>query len=246
MISVCIPTYEQAGFGAKYLAALLDSLVSQCEAEFEVVVSDNSRDNAIQQLCASYLDRLKLRYIRNNETFGISNNSNNAIARAESDLIKIMYQDDLLYSPYALRRFEKALGRAHWVVASYTSMDERGQLRRTHHPSWSDDILFGDNTIGMPSVMATRRNEFHFDTQLRTRLDCDYYWLLHRKYGAPEFIREPLVAVRYWNGSASRVQGNLTQRERPYLIAKHGVEPARPRASPARRAPFGVIYAARR
>jgi hypothetical protein len=45
------------------------------------------------------------------ERLGVSNNTNNAIANAASDRIKIMYQDDLFIHPLALHLCELALER---------------------------------------------------------------------------------------------------------------------------------------
>ena len=69
MISVCIPTYEQSGYGVHYLRQLLDSILVQRDAEFEVVVSDNSRNDAIRKLCQEFAapgtHSLAVRYVRN-------------------------------------------------------------------------------------------------------------------------------------------------------------------------------------
>jgi glycosyltransferase involved in cell wall biosynthesis len=116
MISVCIPTHEQSGYGEEYLRALLDSIALQRGVELEVVVSDNSRDNKLRKVCQGYAHTLGIKYVRNRRKIGISNNTNNAIAKATSDKIKIMYQDDLLVSPVALRRFEECLARKAWAV----------------------------------------------------------------------------------------------------------------------------------
>lgn len=227
MISVCIPTYEQHGQGRRFLKQLLHSILPQREVEFEVVVSDNSKDNQIEELCGSYMAPggygLPLRYLRNREKIGISNNTNNAIEHAAYEHIKLMYQDDLFLSPVALSRFDAALSRSPWAIASYWSMGSDSRPRKRHDPFWHDQMLMGKNTIGMPSVLGIRRNGLIFDPNLRTRLDCEYYWLLYREYGLPEFIREPLVALRYWDKSSSRIQGHCTEAEYAYLRSKHGV-----------------------
>jgi len=223
VISVCIPTYEQAGYGVHYLRQLLASVLVQRDAEFEVVVSDNSRDGKILELCREYgcTHSLPLRYVRNLERIGVSNNTNNAIAHAHSDRIKIMYQDDVFIHPLALRLCEQALERKPWAVVSYFGLDAQSRRKRRHDPFWHGEMLTGKNTIGMPSVLSIRRNRFAFDPNLRTRLDCEYYWLLYREFGPPEFVRMPLVGLRYWNGSISRVQGACTEGEYAYLRNKH-------------------------
>ena len=230
MISVCIPTYEQSGHGARCLKALLDSILVQRSIDFEVIVSDNSRDDKIQNLCGLYMApggyALPLRYIRN-PVMGVSNNTNNAIENASSNLIKIMYQDDLLLYDDALAKFADALTRKPWVVSSFMSMNSNGLGRRIRTPVWPTNILYEKNTFGMPSIMAHRRDDdIRFDPNLKVRLDCEYYWLFHQKYGAPEYLPEPLVGCRYWHGSISRVQGNdkFIAAECHYLMEKHRVK----------------------
>jgi glycosyltransferase involved in cell wall biosynthesis len=118
MISVCIPTYEQHGSGAHYLKILLQSLEQQQGVDFDVIVSDNSAGAELEKLCAAFSAGLSIRYLRN-PVRGVSNNSNNAIANATSDFIKIMYQDDLLMGPHSLVQFAEALTRRAWAVSIF-------------------------------------------------------------------------------------------------------------------------------
>ena len=50
-ISVCIPTYEYKGEGVKYLDELFKSLSTQTFQDFDVVISDHSKDNEIMNFC---------------------------------------------------------------------------------------------------------------------------------------------------------------------------------------------------
>lgn len=223
MISVCIPVYEQAGSGARYLDALLQSIRRQKDIEFDVIVSDNSAGTELETLCAEFAGHFPLRYLRN-PVPGVSNNSNNAIAHATHDFIKIMYQDDLLIDSHALAMFADALTRKPWAICSFSPMNSRGFLRPARRPVWPRNILCDNNTFGMPSIMALRRDdEIRFDPKLKVRLDCEYYWLFHKKYGPPEHIDRALVGCRYWRGSISRVQGNhlFVHSEAAYLMEKH-------------------------
>lgn len=225
MISVCIPAYEQTGSVRAYFRRLLKSIASQKDTEFEVIVSDNSKPDliGIEDICRDYASSFDLTYYRNRETIGISNNTNHAISMARSDRIKIMYQDDLFIRDDALSLFERALEKRAWAVASFFKIGVQSELQRRHDPFYPDNMLLGKNTVGMPSVVGIHRNGLRFDPNLRTRLDCEYYWQLHREYGEPEYIPEPLIGCRYWHGSASRMQGNCSQAEYQYLRAKHKV-----------------------
>jgi glycosyltransferase involved in cell wall biosynthesis len=46
-ISICIPTWEQHGFGEQYLSKLLDSIETQTIKDVEVVISDHSISDVI-------------------------------------------------------------------------------------------------------------------------------------------------------------------------------------------------------
>lgn len=221
MISVVIPTYEQHGKGVHYLTLLLRSLFNQ-RGGFEVIVSDNSKDDVIKQLCEKFATNLNLKYVHN-PIVGISANFNRGINEASYEKIKLMCQDDLLTSPLALTEFEKALDHSHWAVSASTWIDENGHLIKYHGASWNKDMLKGVNSIGMPSVTAFKKNEFEFDTNLTTLSDCEYYWLLMEKYGPPKWINKALVAQRFHSLSVSNTQAHKGREEYEYLKQKHGL-----------------------
>ena len=50
-ITVCIPTYEYKGDGVAYLGDLFDSLARQTFENFDVVISDHSKDDVIMEWC---------------------------------------------------------------------------------------------------------------------------------------------------------------------------------------------------
>lgn len=219
MISVCIPTFEQYGFGVKHLTILLDSLLKQ-KGGFEVIISDNSKDKEISNLCFEYGKKLDLHY-HHNPVIGISQNTNNAIELAHYDKIKPMYMDDVLTNNYALAHFSESLNRIGWAVSDSYKLSANDVREKTKVPYWRDEVLKGFNSIGMPSVVAFRKNELRFDPKLVTLLDCEFYWLLKEKYGLPEFIRHPLVGQRYHANSTSSKQVNKRLEEFEYLKEKH-------------------------
>ena len=65
LISVCIPAYEMHGEGSKFLKRSFDVLKEQTFKDFEVVVSDNSEDDAIKNLCREYENILNINFVRN-------------------------------------------------------------------------------------------------------------------------------------------------------------------------------------
>lgn len=219
MISVCIPTFSQYGHGVKHLTILFDSLIKQ-KGVFNVIVSDNCETGEIKTLCDLYKNRLPIYYYYN-PIIGISSNTNNAIEHATFDKIKLMYMDDKFENNYALAHFSEALNRTGWAVSDSYKISANDVREKIKVPYWRDEILKGFNSIGMPSVIAFRKNELMFDPKLVTLLDCEFYWLLKEKYGDPEFIRKPLVGQRYHSNSTSSKQVNRRLEEFEYLKQKH-------------------------
>lgn len=219
MISVCIPTFEQYGAGVKNLTLLLNTLLPQ-KGSFEVIISDNSKDNNIKDLVKKYADRLDIRYFKNS-ILGVSHNSNNAISKARYDKIKPMYMDDTFTVNTALESFSKALDKYDWVISNSIVINEKGQRIQIKNAQWSDHIIKGFNTIGMPSVMAYKGKDILFDPTLHTMLDCEFYYRLHQKYGKPGEIKDRIVAQRYHDNSSSRKMPNTKLKEIEMLNLKY-------------------------
>lgn len=215
-ISVCIPAFEQYGHGAQTLTECLESVFMQKGIEFEVIVSDNSNSDIIKNVC----DRYPVAYYHNPDK-GISQNTNFAISRAGYNNIKVIYQDDKLLTETALLDFATALLFNGWVASAGRAMNEQSRLGRFTFPKWPGERIFEKNTIGMPSVTAWRANRMKFDNNLKTLLDCDMYYQLTDLYGEPGIIKKQLVGSRYWDGSTSRRQGNLSEQEMPYIKKKY-------------------------
>jgi hypothetical protein len=152
---------------------------------------------------------------------GISENTNHAVSRANYDLIKVMYQDDLFISTEAINKIAFALKFDHWLGISGKKVDKHGNLGGDTKPTYSDSIIRGKNTLGMPSAVAFRNTDLTFDKSLKTLLDCDFYYQMNKKYGSPGIVKQKLVGLRYWDGSTSSKQGNLTELEWPYVKQKH-------------------------
>src|SRR3989344_4191838 len=104
LLSICIPTYEMHGLGDKFIRHSFDILTHQTFKDFDVVISDHSRTDAIKNVCDRYKNKLDIQYYKNTKDRGNSSaNINNAIQKATGKLIKILLQDDFLYTNDALK-----------------------------------------------------------------------------------------------------------------------------------------------
>src|ERR1700730_8593371 len=104
LISICIPAYKNTDF----LMRLLDSIMIQRFRDFEVVVTDDSPDEAVGRLCGEYAYRIPLRYFRNSRQLGTPENWNEAVRKSAGEWIKIMHDDDWFADEDCLGAFAAA------------------------------------------------------------------------------------------------------------------------------------------
>lgn len=172
------------GKGAKFLRRGLDSILLQTYKDIEVVVTDNSDNDSIKNVCEDPIySGLSISYYRN-PIKGMAFNTNEGIKRAKGNLIKILYMDDYFAHPDALKEIaEQCTG--YWLVTACAHDNGSGQFIKPHTPSYNKNIET-KNTIGSPSVLTIKNeNPLLFDETMTWMLDCDYYKRLYEKYGEP-------------------------------------------------------------
>jgi glycosyltransferase involved in cell wall biosynthesis len=200
-ISICIPTWEQYGRGVEFLKNNFEILLSQTYKNFNVIISDHSKDDNIKLLCDEYSNHFEIKYFKNENFLGNGPaNTNNAIINADGDIIKIIFQDDYLYDEKALeltlKEFEN--NECMWLVCGCNHTHDDG-LTHTNEmtPYWNDAIKRGVNTISSPSVLSFRNNNpCLFDENLTMLMDCDMYQQLYVRYGLPTILPDCLVTNR--------------------------------------------------
>lgn len=218
MISIVIPTYEQRGHGPSMLAKLFETIKQQViEEPFEVVVSDNSMNNKIEQVCLHFrAEGLPISYYLNREFIGHCENFNYALDLAKGDLIKLMCMDDVFMHKWSLQQFVLALKKHSWVVSNSVHIDEFGRTKYRKQVQY-DPNEFDKNITGMPSVIGYKANELRFDVRFRTYCDLWFYRQLYDKYGMPGFIREFTIGQRFWRNSASRTLPASHEKDRELI-----------------------------
>ena len=222
LISICIPTYEMGGEGTFRLQHLLESIKSQTYRNYEVVISDHSLDDEIENLCKGWD---KVRYFRNTKHRGISSsNLNNAIKQARGEYIKPMFQDDFFYSKKSLSSFfEEITKGVKWVSSAYIHFNGT-QFYDPKQSSFHSEIHLGRNTIGMPSGVMFRRDlEILFDENLIWLMDVDFYKRYQMKWGDPGICRETLVVFSTGGHQVSHTltTEDIKQREYDYVVEKY-------------------------
>lgn len=183
-LTVAIPTHEMPD-RVVFLKRLLNSLWNQSFQSFEIVVTDNSDDDTLQEICEFYGG---IRYYKNPRK-GMATNTNAAILRSKGELIKILYLDDYLIHDEVLKEIVETSEEdgTNWIIC--------GADNNTN-PYWTDDIETGNNKLGSPSALTIKNDKPPlFDEKLSWMLDVVYYKKLYERYGRPTIISGKHIGI---------------------------------------------------
>ena len=146
----------------------------------------------MEQLCKRYPF---VRYFHNTNK-GISVNTNNAIKQAKGEIVKVLFQDDFLYSENSLQEIADNF-KGGWMVTACEHSPDGATMIRPFYPKYNDEIYLGNNTISSPSVLAfANDNPLMFDENLEMLMDVDYYKQLFDRYGLPSVLNDINVVNR--------------------------------------------------
>lgn len=223
---VCIPCYEMNGKGAEYLNSLLWSLCIQEGVDFGVVVSDQSEDDKVEEVCESYDF---VRYHRFEGPRNPCDNLNNALSISDAKVIKIMFQDDLMIPEKdSLHKCVSPIlsGNARWSACTCMHTSDGVSLERMITPRYHDQIHYGVNTMSSPSIISILNEDVpDFDNQVSLLLDVDWYKRVHDAYGDFWLIDDPCIVNRLHENSISNTvnknTGEVLLKEREYIREKY-------------------------
>lgn len=198
-ISVCIPSYEANGRGVEFIDKNIQSILSQTYKNMEIVVSDHSKDDAIENYIKGLgLDNIM--YLRNTKDIGWpAHNTNNAIKNSTGDYIKLMNLDDFMVGEDSIQLMVDLLDEgSKWVISGCIHYDYgNGNWTNQIIPRIEDDgkhLIKGINFVGCPSVGLIPRDEY-FDTEVLYMIDCELWYRMFIKYGYPGVLKDYRIAV---------------------------------------------------
>jgi cellulose synthase/poly-beta-1,6-N-acetylglucosamine synthase-like glycosyltransferase len=213
-ISVCLPTYNRAG----YLAQALASVLAQTFQDYEVIVSDNCSQDHTGDVVRAVTDP-RVRYVRNETNIGLFGNMNQCLELARGEYVCILPDDDL-YAPTLLERESAILDRhaqVGFVHAAAYQIDSAGAGLSLVRSYPSDCVLDGDqefvgylkgHNVWFPTAMVRRslyRQVGAFDPSF---LCSDFLmWLRLSLHGDVAYIAEPLAGIRV---HASTISSNIS------------------------------------
>lgn len=195
-ISVCVPTHEMQN-GEFFLNRLKESLENQTYQNYELVITKEGR---------------------------MAENTNAAIKRATGDIIKVLYMDDYLAHPNALWNIANS-SMGGWLASACLHDDGTG-LKNPHTPFYEENVSFGQNTVGSPSVVAfINDNPPLFDENMTWLLDVDLYRRFYRKWGKPTLLESFDVVMGLGPHQMTNILSNeAKQQEVAYLSEKLRIE----------------------
>jgi glycosyltransferase involved in cell wall biosynthesis len=201
-ISICIPTYKRADL----LKKLLESIRIQTFTDFEILINDNSPDDTVKNLAATYSSLLPVEYKKNEPAISATENCNKVIGRANAGWIKIMHDDDWFATADALQQFADAAkqsGNNFIFCASNQVYLETGKIEPEFLTDERQQMLDNSfysliylNVIGHPSVVMHKKdNSIEYDKQFNWVLDIDFYLRYLNAHGGYHYIPQALVNI---------------------------------------------------
>lgn len=202
LISICIPAYKRVD----YLKRLLDSIAVQTYRDFEVIVTDDSPNEEVQQLCRQYTDQFALHFFKNPHNLNTPENWNEGVRKARGQWIKIMHDDDWFSTPDSLTQFAQAIRQhpdstfffsAYANIYEGTNRRQEMRLKSFWNKALEMDplVLIADNVVGPPSVTLYKNNrEIWYDRNMKYVVDIDFY-VRYLGKNAPLYIDAPLINV---------------------------------------------------
>lgn len=185
-VSVCIPSNNQPLF----LLRALESIAMQTYKLIQVVVSDDSTDNACRLVCEKFSNRVDLTYWKNQSSLGSPANWNQALALANGDYSLLLHHDDELYDETTISRIVDyliATDRPDVLFSGSVDFDQDGvrlpkrQLTKRQFIRFlkRPESVFGENLLGNPSTVCFRTClAVQFDSRFKWVVDEEFYYRL--------------------------------------------------------------------
>ncbi len=169
-ISVCIPTYNRAGF----LTSCIQSVLNQNYSNYEIVICDNQSTDNTEEIVKSVNDS-RIRYIKNTSNVGLWGNHNECIKNAKADWIFFLHSDELLENKDALSLFSNTIQQVHNDVAVIITSGDRPAINEYQalKPNATlieptEALFLALTGIGSPSGMCYSKKALHKTGEFRT------------------------------------------------------------------------------
>lgn len=231
--SICIPSYNRVSSTKR----LLESIKNQTFKDIEIIITDDSDNDALTHLLNEIDLKAPVIYQKNIPACGSPLNWNKAISLARGEWIKIMHDDDWFSDENSLTEFYYTSKNCKndFIYSGYNEIDEsKGKLN--HYIispleeimlRFSPLCLFKKNFIGHPSTTLIKNNRTEwFDTQIKWVVDFEFYIRALKKKPGFTAIKTPLINIGISKSQITKQVFRKKEIEIPeniYLIKKIGI-----------------------
>ena len=92
LVSVCIPTYNNADF----IGQTIESILAQTYKNIEILIGDNVSSDSTEEIINTFIKRdTRIKYFKNKKNLMYFGNCNNLIKKAKGKYIAIFHSDDV-------------------------------------------------------------------------------------------------------------------------------------------------------
>jgi len=233
-ISICIPAYKRTHF----LKRLLLSIGNQSYTNYEVIISDDSNDDSVEELLKGFNGKFEIKYFKNEKALGTPANWNHAISKATGEWIKLIHDDDWFANEHSLEKFALAnKTNKKFIFSAYCNKTE---ITNTTEMMFFNEnlktnilknplLLLAKNIIGPPSVTLFHNSiKDTYDEGLKWRVDIEYYIRNISKGIDFTYINEPLINVGVSESQVTNYCLNVPSVEIPemyILLSNYGTSP---------------------
>lgn len=214
ILSVCIPTYNRAGFLKNSLESLYRQLDGNNQNSVEILVSNNCSTDDTDSLVHSYLDKgMPIAYFKNKENIGPDRNFLQCIYKARGKYVLLLGDDDLLLDG-SINTLIQILSKNDYGVVYLSGRPYAERNRKG--PAYSDVNLknetYRDNNsfLRREQVNITFMSGNLFNKTLIPEFDASIY------------AKSNLIQVPFFLYAACRAEKNLFLEEKFLAVGGNG------------------------
>ena len=194
--SIAIPSHDRGENGYKWMKELLSSLKKQTFRDFDIVVSDQSKNDYVLNACKEFSEEFDFTFVKYEGDIPCEN-INICLKECTGEIIKVMFSDDIFVNDKALEVIDDTYknNKCKWTFNGFCGTVDGTNTYKPDIPRWTEHTLEGRNLLSSPSVISFRNDcKLEFDQNLKLLLDVDFYHRMRLNHGYPFVIEDILIA----------------------------------------------------
>lgn len=221
MISIVLPTYN----GKKYIREALDSILSQTEKDWELIIVNDCSTDETPKILQEYADKNdRIRIINNEKNLKLPKSLNRGFAESKGEYLT-WTSDDNMYEDNALAFLLQEIRKGYdFVYTNMTYIDEEDHevsMQTTGSSIWRG------NNIGASFLYKREIYEKLGGYNENKYLVEDYeYWLRIAKHYTMHYCPEKIYRYRLHSGSLTQTKVREVTYKRVELLEEQLMDPA--------------------